>query len=119
VRPSGDRLRADYVRTSLGTDRRVGEVIAGRRGFITGNDANNQPAGDKAMTSDRWAAITREQRAAQPAPLRATAAARPGRATVLTSRRRRGRMHRVLLVRGDVAPVRRRRSSRARSPAAR
>ena len=63
---AGSRLRADSVRTSLGTDRRVSEVITGRRGFISGADANFAPPADKPMTSDRWAAITREQRLLNP-----------------------------------------------------
>ena len=55
LRGGGDRLRADSVRTSLGTDREVSEVVVGTRGFITGADQNFAPPGSKPMTSDRWA----------------------------------------------------------------
>jgi glyoxylase-like metal-dependent hydrolase (beta-lactamase superfamily II) len=106
LRASGDRLRADYVRTSLGTDRRVSEVISGRRGFIAGADANFQPPGEKAMTSDRWAAITREQRLLNPHLDVRALLARPGLARLAGTRRLGGRPHRVLVVRGDVAAVR-------------
>ena len=102
----GSRLRADYVRTSVGTDRRVSEVVVGRRGFISGADANFQPPGDKAMTSDRWAAITREQRLLNPQVYVRDLLARPGRGTAAGRRTLRGRPHRVLEVRGDAVPVR-------------
>lgn len=105
LRSSGDRLRADYVRNSLNTDRPVSEVISGRRGFISGVDANFSPAGDKAMTSDRWGAITREQRLLNPHLYVRQLLSKPGRASVFPSRTLRGRPHRVLVVRGDVAPV--------------
>ena len=105
LRASGDRLRADSVRTSLGTDREVSEVVVGHRGFITGADQNFAPPGSKPMTSDRWGAVTREQRLLNPRALRppapvaaaawparsgragSTAAAPPGRG----ARRRRPR----------------------------
>jgi glyoxylase-like metal-dependent hydrolase (beta-lactamase superfamily II) len=106
LRRGGDRLRGDYVRNSLGTDRPVSEVIAGRRGYITGVDANFSPAATTAMSSDRWAAITREQRLLNPVLYVRQLLSRPRRATALPSSRIGGRTHRVLLVRGDVAPVR-------------
>ena len=59
-RGSGDRWRADSVRTSLGTARSISEVIAGRRGYLNGVDVNNGQPATTAMTSDRWAAIIRE-----------------------------------------------------------
>jgi glyoxylase-like metal-dependent hydrolase (beta-lactamase superfamily II) len=104
-RASGDRLRADYVRTSLGTDRPVSEVILGRRGFISGVDANFSTAADKAMTSDRWAAITREQRLLNPQLYVRRLLSRPGLASAGGSQRLGGRAHRILVIRGDVAPV--------------
>ncbi|MEY2535714.1 MAG: hypothetical protein QOF29_3624 [bacterium] len=106
LRSSGDRLRADYVRNSLGTDRRVSEVISGRRGFISGADANFSPAGDKAMTSDRWAAISREQRLLNPHLILRDVMANPRLATAFGTRTLNRRPHRVLLVRDGVAPVR-------------
>jgi glyoxylase-like metal-dependent hydrolase (beta-lactamase superfamily II) len=106
IRGAGDRLRADSVRTSVGTDRPVSEVVVGRRGFISGNDANFAPPADKPMSSDRWAAITREQRLLNPHLYVRPLLARPGLASVSGSQSLRGRRHRVLVVRGDVAPVR-------------
>ncbi len=106
LRRAGDRLRADYVRTSLGADRPVSEVISGRRGYITGVDANGSQPAVKPMTSDRWAAILREQRLLNPQLYVRQLLSRPGRASVLPTRNLLGRPHQVLLVRGDVAPVR-------------
>lgn len=106
LRASGDRLRADYVRTSLGTDREVSEVVVGRRGFITGADQNFAPPGDKAMTSDRWGAVTREQRLLNPVLYVRQLLARPRLARAAGTRSIDGRRHRLLEVRGDVAPVR-------------
>lgn len=106
LRSSGDRLRADYVRRSLDTDRPVSEVISGRRGFITGVDANSSPAAVKAMSSDRWGAVTREQRLLNPHLYVRGLLARPSLASAGRSRRLGGRLHRVLVVRGDIAPVR-------------
>jgi glyoxylase-like metal-dependent hydrolase (beta-lactamase superfamily II) len=106
LRSSGDRVRADYVRNSLGTDRPVSEVIAGRRGFISGVDANGSPAGDKAMTSDRWAAVLREQRLLNPHLILRDVMANPRLATIFPSRSLNGRPHRVLLVRDAVDPLR-------------
>ena len=106
LRASGDRLRADSVRTSLGTDREVSEVVVGRRGFITGADQNFAPPGDKPMTSDRWGAVTREQRLLNPLLYVRGLLARPRLARAVGTRRLGGRRHRLLEVRGDVAPVR-------------
>jgi glyoxylase-like metal-dependent hydrolase (beta-lactamase superfamily II) len=106
LRRAGDRLRADYVRTSLGVARPVSEVISGRRGFITGVDANGSQPAAKPMSSDRWAAILREQRLLNPQLYVRQLLSRPGRASALGTRNLLGRPHRVLLVRGDVAPVR-------------
>jgi glyoxylase-like metal-dependent hydrolase (beta-lactamase superfamily II) len=106
LRGTHDRLRADYVRTSLGVDREVSEVVVGRRGFISGLDANFQPPSDKPMTSDRWGAVTREQRLLNPLLYVHGLLTRRGAAAALPSQRLRGRLHRVLAVRGDVAPVR-------------
>ena len=61
LRLHGDRIRADSVRTSVGTARRVREVISARRGYISGIDSNGGTAATTAMFSDRWAAVTREQ----------------------------------------------------------
>jgi hypothetical protein len=106
LRRRGDRLRADYVRNSLGTDRRVSEVVVGRRGFITGVDANNSQPTDKPMLSDRWGAITREQRLLIPQLHVRELLSDPDDAAAFPSRRVNGRLHRVLNVSTDVADVR-------------
>jgi glyoxylase-like metal-dependent hydrolase (beta-lactamase superfamily II) len=106
LRSGGDRLRADYVRTSLGTDRRVSEIVNGRRGYITGVDANNSPASTKPMTSDRWGAVTREQRLLNPHLILRDVVRRPSLASTAPTRTLNGRPHRILVVRDDVAPVR-------------
>jgi hypothetical protein len=49
---------------------RVASVVADRGwsrvGYITGVDANNSDPATKPMTSDRWGAVTREQRLLNP-----------------------------------------------------
>jgi glyoxylase-like metal-dependent hydrolase (beta-lactamase superfamily II) len=106
LRRGGDRLRGDYVRTSLGTARRVSEVVSGRLGYITGVDGNGSPAATKPMTSDRWAAVTREQRLLNPQLILRDAVARPSLVSTAPSRTLNGRPHRILVVRDDVAPIR-------------
>jgi glyoxylase-like metal-dependent hydrolase (beta-lactamase superfamily II) len=106
LRRRGDRLRGDYVRTSVGADREVSEVIAGRRGYIAGEDANFAPASTKAMTSDRWAAILREQRLLNPHLILRDVLRRPRLARAGGSTRINGRAQRILVVRDDVAPIR-------------
>jgi glyoxylase-like metal-dependent hydrolase (beta-lactamase superfamily II) len=106
LRSGGDRLRADYVRTSLGRDRRVSEIVNGRLGYITGVDANNSPPSTKPMTSDRWAAVMREQRLLNPHLVLRDAVRRPRLASTAPARRLNGRLHRILVVRDDVAPIR-------------
>jgi glyoxylase-like metal-dependent hydrolase (beta-lactamase superfamily II) len=106
LRSGGDRLRADYVRTSVGADRRVSEIVNGRRGYITGVDANGSPASTKPMTSDRWAAVSREQRLLNPHVILRDVLARPRLASTAPTRTLNGRPHRILVVRDDVAPIR-------------
>ena len=104
--PGGDRLRADNVRTSQGTARRITEVVAGRLGYLSGVDANGGSPITAAMTSDRWAAVRREQRLLNPQLVLRDVARRPGIATTLPSTTIDGRRHRVLLVRDEIAPIR-------------
>jgi glyoxylase-like metal-dependent hydrolase (beta-lactamase superfamily II) len=106
IRSGGDRLRADYVRTSLGADRRVSEIVDDQLGYITGVDANGSDASTKPMTSDRWAAVTREQRLLNPHLILRDAVRRPSLASTAPSRSLNGRPHRILVVRDAVAPIR-------------
>jgi glyoxylase-like metal-dependent hydrolase (beta-lactamase superfamily II) len=106
LRAGGDRLRVDSVRTSLGTARRISEVIAGRRGFLQGVDANGGKPATTAMTSDRWAAVSREQRLLNPQVLLQDVLARPSLATTFPTRTLGGRPHRVLVIRDAVDPIR-------------
>ena len=99
---NGTRLRADNVRTSQGTARRITEVISGRLGYLNGVDANGGDPATKAMTSDRWAAIRREQRLLNPQLILRDVARRPSLATSFPTATLRGRPHRVLLVRDSV-----------------
>jgi glyoxylase-like metal-dependent hydrolase (beta-lactamase superfamily II) len=103
---SGTRLRADNVRTSQGTARRITEVISGRLGYLNGVDANGGDPTTKAMTSDRWAAIRREQRLLNPQLILRDAARRPSLVTSFPTATINGRPHRVLLVRDSPVPVR-------------
>jgi len=100
------RLRVDSVRTSVGADRPVHEVLAGQRGFIRGVDANFTPAATKAMTSDRWAAIRSEQALLNPQVLLEQALRRPAMAHNGGTKRINGRTYRVLVLRDAVAPIR-------------
>jgi glyoxylase-like metal-dependent hydrolase (beta-lactamase superfamily II) len=106
LRPGGDRLRVDSVRTSLGTARRISEVIVGRRGYLTGVDTNGGSPTTAAMTSDRWAAVRREQRLLNPQLLLRSVLARPSLASTFPSRTLNGRLHRVLVIQDDVNPIR-------------
>lgn len=101
----GTRIRVDAVRTSLGTDRPVREVVAGRRGYISGVDANFSPAVTKPMTSDRWAAIRAEQAILNPHVLLSRALKHPTMASNGGQRRLGGRVYRVLVLEDAVAPI--------------
>jgi hypothetical protein len=93
LRDGGDRLRADYVRTSQDTARRVSEITSGRLGYISGVDSNGGSPTTTAMTSDRWAAVTREQRLLNPHVILRDAVARPRLASTAPSRTINGRPH--------------------------
>lgn len=101
-----NRVRVDAVRTSLGTDRDVHEVIKGRRGYIRGSDANFSSPTTKQMTGDRAAAIREELALLNPHVLLHEAMRKPHLARDAGVRRIGGRAHRVLVIRHDVAPVR-------------
>ena len=100
------RVRVDSVRTSVGADRPVHEVLSGQRGFVRGVDANFSPATTKAMTSDRLAAIRSEQALLNPQVLLEQAVRRPAMARNGGTRRIKGRAFRVLVLRDSVAPIR-------------
>jgi glyoxylase-like metal-dependent hydrolase (beta-lactamase superfamily II) len=100
------RVRVDAVRTSVGTDRPVHEVISGRRGFIRGVDANFSSPASKPMTGDRAAAIREELALLNPHVLLREALRDPRIAADGGSRTVNGRPHRVLVLRHAVAPVR-------------
>jgi glyoxylase-like metal-dependent hydrolase (beta-lactamase superfamily II) len=109
VLPAGGRraeLRVDAVRTSSGGERPVHEVIAGRRGFIRGVDANFSTAAVKSMTSDRWAAIRKEQTLLNPHLVLDAALRRPARVKGAGTRTIDGRRYRVVVVQDNVAPIR-------------
>jgi glyoxylase-like metal-dependent hydrolase (beta-lactamase superfamily II) len=101
-----ERLRVDSVRTSVGAARPVHEVLAGRRGFIRGVDANGSTAALKPMTSDRWAAIRRQQLLLNPHVMLRKALRNPRLARSGGTRTLDGRRYRVLVIRDRVAPMR-------------
>src|SRR3954468_16500972 len=103
---AGTRWRADNVRTSQGTARRITEVVSGRLGYLSGIDSNGGTAATTAMTSDRWAAVRREQRLLNPQLILRDVARRPSLATSFPTATINGRAHRVLLVRDTPDPVR-------------
>jgi glyoxylase-like metal-dependent hydrolase (beta-lactamase superfamily II) len=103
---NGTRLRADNVRTSQGTARRITEVVSGRLGYLSGIDANGGQSATTAMTSDRWAAVRREQRLLNPQLVLRDAARRPSLVTSFPTTTLRGRAHRVLNVIDTPVPVR-------------
>jgi glyoxylase-like metal-dependent hydrolase (beta-lactamase superfamily II) len=103
---NGTRLRAENVRTSQGPARRITEVISGRLGYFSGVDANGGDPTTAAMTSDRWAAIRREQRLLNPHLILRDVARRGSLATSFPTATINGRPHRVLLVRDTPTPVR-------------
>jgi glyoxylase-like metal-dependent hydrolase (beta-lactamase superfamily II) len=103
---AADRLRADSVRTSQGAARRISEVVRGRLGFLAGVDSNGGSRATTAMSSDRWAAVRREQRLLNPQLILRDLIFRPGLASAARAVTLRGRAHRVLVVADDVAPIR-------------
>ena len=102
----GNRVRVDAVRTSLGVDRSVHEVIRGNRGFIRGVDANFSTAAVKPMTGDRAAAIREELALLNPHILLRAAQRNPGRVRDGGVSTVAGRSYRVVVLRHAVAPVR-------------
>jgi hypothetical protein len=100
------RLRIDAVRTSQGAARNISEVIVGRLGYLSGVDSNGGRPATVAMTSDRWAAVRREQRLLNPQLLLREAVARPSIASTFPARTLNGRLHRVLVLRDAVNPIR-------------
>jgi glyoxylase-like metal-dependent hydrolase (beta-lactamase superfamily II) len=106
LRSAGDRLRIDAVRTSQGAARTISEVLVGRLGYLSGVDSNGGRPATVAMTSDRWAAVRREQRLLNPQLLLREAVRRPRIASTFPSRTLHGRPHRVLVLRDEVAPIR-------------
>src|SRR3954451_21253730 len=100
------RLRIDSVRTSQGAARNISEVIVRRLGSLSGVDSNGGRPATVAMTSDRWAAVRREQRLLNPQLLLREAVARPSIASTFPSRTLNGRLHRVLVLRDPVNPIR-------------
>jgi glyoxylase-like metal-dependent hydrolase (beta-lactamase superfamily II) len=106
LRAGGDRLRADSVRTSQGAARTVSEVLKGRLGYISGVDANGGSPATTVMTSDRWAAVRREQRLLNPQLLLRDVLRRPALATTAPPTTLRGRPHRLLVINDDVSPIR-------------
>jgi glyoxylase-like metal-dependent hydrolase (beta-lactamase superfamily II) len=103
---SGTRLRADNVRTSQGTARRITEVVSGRLGYLSGIDSNGGQPATTAMTSDRWAAVRREQQLLNPQLILRDVARQPSLATSFPTATINGRPHRVLNVREPAIPVR-------------
>jgi glyoxylase-like metal-dependent hydrolase (beta-lactamase superfamily II) len=99
-------VRVDAVRTSVGADRNVHEVINGRRGFIRGVDANFSSPARKAMTGDRAAAIREQLALLNPHVLLRQALRRPGITEDAGTHTVNGRPHRVLVLDHAVAPVR-------------
>lgn len=99
-------LRVDSVRTSNGAARRVHEVLNGRRGFIRGVDNNGSTATTTAMTSDRWAAIRREQMLLSPQLLLRQAMLHPRTTRDAGRQRLDGKSYRVLVIKNSVAPIR-------------
>ena len=103
---TADRLRADSVRTSQGAARRIREVVRGRLGSLTGVDVNGASPATTAMTSDRWAAVRREQRLVNPQLILREVIFRRRLASSGPAVTLRGRPHRVLVVDDAPAPVR-------------
>jgi glyoxylase-like metal-dependent hydrolase (beta-lactamase superfamily II) len=103
---NGTRLRADNVRTSQGTARRITEVVSGSLGYLRGIDSNGGRTATTAITSDRWASIRREQRLLNPQLILRDVARRPSLATSFPSATINGRLHRVINVREPAIPVR-------------
>ena len=102
---TGDNLRLDYIRNSLGRDREVTEVISDQLGYISGADANFGPPGVKPLTSDRWASIRKEQRLLNPHIILRDTLATPGLVSFGNRATLNGTIHSVLVVHDEVFPI--------------
>ena len=102
---AGDRLRVDYTRERGPGEQQMSQIIAGQLGAIEGQDALFGPPTTAAMTSDRWAAIRREQRLLNPHLMLREALVDPSRLTASGNELLDGSEHHVLVLEEEVVPI--------------
>ena len=102
---AGDRLRVDYTRERGPGEQQMSQIIAGQLGAIEGQDAQFGPPTTAAMTSDRWAAIRREQRLLNPHLMLREALVDPSRLTESGNELLGGSEHHVLVLEEEVVPI--------------
>jgi glyoxylase-like metal-dependent hydrolase (beta-lactamase superfamily II)/mono/diheme cytochrome c family protein len=98
-------LKIVYTRQGGAGARQVTEVIAGELGYIDGQDAGFGPPGVKAMTSDRWASILKQQRLLNPHMLVQEIVANPDMVSEADEQLLDGSVHHLLIVQDEVAPI--------------
>ncbi len=99
-----DNLRIDLTRARPAGEHQASLIIAGQLGVITGQDAQFGPPGPAPMTSDRWAAVRKEQALLNP-HIAFRDALTNGSVTESGDESLNGANHHVLVIEGRVAPI--------------
>ena len=99
-----DSLRIDLARERTEGEHQVSLIIDGQLGVITGQDAQFGPTGPAPMTSDRWAAIRKEQALLNP-HIAFRDALTNGSVTESGDESLNGANHHILVIEDRVSPV--------------
>ncbi len=99
-----DNLRIDLTRARPAGEHQTSLIIAGQLGIITGQDAQFGPPGPAPMTSDRWAAVRKEQALLNP-HVAFRDALTSGSVAESGDESLKGVNHHVLVIEGEVAPI--------------
>ncbi|MFQ5854354.1 MAG: MBL fold metallo-hydrolase [Anaerolineae bacterium] len=102
---AGDNLRLDYTRQRFAGEHQMSEIITGELGVIDGQDALFGLPGLRNMTSDRWAAVRKQQRLLNPHLILREVAADPSLATESGEQLLDGSVHHLLVIEDYVAPI--------------
>ena len=102
---AGDNLRVDYTRDRGPGEQQMSQIITGQLGAVEGQDAQFGPPATRALTSDRWAAMRREQRLLNPHLILREALADPAAITEGSTELVDGSEHHLLIVADAVAPI--------------
>lgn len=102
---ASNSLRLDQVRSRAPGDQAVSVILSGQLGAISGQDAMFAPAGDAALSSDRWAAERKEAGLLNP-HIAFRGQLLSGEVTEAADEMLNGANHHVLVLQAPVAPIR-------------